>query len=119
MISPFHMCRHVLPFAFILTQFCTRLSVCSACVRISRKYERLSDRDIFQASDVCSSGVIGRDADAFIARLDHLATSVSGERHEAKFVHRKLLLTMVRGNARSVVQVDRPYSMILAFIVFL
>ena len=46
----------------------------SAEVRKSLKYDGLCDKYIFLAIAIESSGVFGRDADAFISRLGHLAT---------------------------------------------
>ena len=55
----------------------------SADIRKSDMYEVLCDRYILQAIAIESSGVLGRDTDAFIFRLGHMTTSISGERSEA------------------------------------
>ena len=57
----------------------------SAEVRKNLKYEVLCDRYIFQAIAIETSCVFGRDTNAFISRLGHLTTSISGERREAEF----------------------------------
>ena len=57
----------------------------SAEVRKNHKYEGLCDRYIFQAIAVETSCVFGRDTNAFISRLDHLTTSINGERRELSF----------------------------------
>ena len=49
-----------------------------------------------------------RDTSAFISRLGHLTTSISGERREAEFLSQRLSLATVRGNAQSVAQAGRP-----------
>ena len=82
----------------------------SAEVRKNLKYEGLCDRYIFQAIAIETSCVFGRDTNAFISRLGHLATSISGERREAEFLRQRLSLATVRGNAQSVTQVGRPSS---------
>ena len=61
----------------------------SAGVRKSHKYEWLCDRYIFQAIAIESSGEFGRDTDAFISRLGHLTTSISGEHPEAEFLRQR------------------------------
>ena len=55
----------------------------SAELRKSLMYEGLCDQCIFQAIAIESSGVFGRDTDAFISRLGHLTTSISGDCREA------------------------------------
>ena len=82
----------------------------SADVRTSQKYVGLYDRYIFQAIAIESSGVFGRDADAFISRLGHLTTSISGERREAEFLHHRLSLATALGKIQSVAPADRPSS---------
>ena len=64
----------------------------------------------FQAIIIESYGVFGRDTDAFIYRLGHLTTSISGERCEAEFLCQRLSLPTVCGNAQSVTQAGRPNS---------
>ena len=76
----------------------------SAEVRKNLKYEGLCDRYIFQAIAIETSCVFGRDTNAFISRLGHLTTSISGERREAEFLRQRLSLATVRGNAQSVTQ---------------
>ena len=71
-------------------------------------YEGLCDRYISQAIAIETSGVFGRETNAFISRLGHLATSISGERREAEFLHQRLSHATVRGNAQSVTQAGRP-----------
>ena len=82
----------------------------SAEVRKNLKYEGLCDRCIFQAIAIETPCVFGRDSNAFISWLGHLTTSISGERREAKFLHQRLSLAAVRGNAQSVAQAGRPSS---------
>ena len=82
----------------------------SAEVRKHLKYEGLCDRYIFQAMAIETSCVFGRDTNAFISRLGHLTTSISGERREAEFLRQRLSLATVRGNAQSVTQAGRPNS---------
>ena len=82
----------------------------SAEVRKNLKYEGLCDRYIFQAIAIETSCVFGRDTNAFISRLGHLTTSISGERREAEFLRQRLSLATVRGNAQSVTQAGRPSS---------
>ena len=54
--------------------------------------------------------MFGRDTNAFISRLGHLTTSISGERREAEFLRQSLSIATVRGNAQSVTQAGRPSS---------
>ena len=82
----------------------------SAEVLKNLKYEGLCDRYIFQAIAIETSCVFGRDTNAFISRLGHLTTSISGERREAEFLRQRLSLATVRGNAQSVTQAGRPSS---------
>ena len=82
----------------------------SAELHRNLKYEGLCDRNIFQAIAIESSGVFGRDTNAFISRLDHLTTSFGGERRDAEFLRQRLSLTTVRGNAKSVAQSGGPSS---------
>ena len=82
----------------------------SSEVRKIPKYEGLCDRYFFQAIAIETSCVFGRDTNAFISRLGHLTTSISGERREAKFLRQRLSLATVRGNAQSVTQAGRPSS---------
>ena len=82
----------------------------SAEVHKNLKYEWLCDRYIFQAMAIETSCVFGRDTNAFIFRLDHLTTSISGERRQAEFLRQRLSLATVRGNAQSVTQAGRPSS---------
>ena len=70
----------------------------------SHKYEGVCDGYIFQVIAFESSGLFGRDPDAFISQLGQLTTSISGERREAEFLHQRLSLATVRGNAQSVTQ---------------
>ena len=84
----------------------------SAEVRKNLMYEGLCDGYIFQAIAIETSCVFGRDTNAFISRLGHLATSVSGERREAEFLRQRLSLATVRGNAQYVTQAGRPSSWI-------
>ena len=79
-------------------------------VRKSHRNEGSCDRCIFQAIAIESSGVFGRDTDAFISRVGHLTTSISSERREAEFFCQRLSLATVRGNDKSVIQADRPSS---------
>ena len=67
----------------------------TAEVRKSHNYEGLCDRYMFQAIATESSGVFGRNTDAFIFRLGHLTTSISGERREAEFLRQSLSLATV------------------------
>ena len=76
----------------------------SAEVRKNLKYEGLCDRCIFQAMAIETSCVFGRDTNAFISRLGHLTTSISGERLEAKFLRQRLSLATICGNAQTVTQ---------------
>ena len=82
----------------------------SAEVRKNHRNEGLCDQYIFQAMAIKTSCVFGRDTNAFISRLGHLTTSISGERREAEFVRQRLSLATVRGNAQSVVQAGHPSS---------
>ena len=50
--------------------------------------------------------MFGRDTNAFIFRLGHLTTSISGERRESEFLRQRLSLEKVRGNAQSVTQAE-------------
>ena len=75
----------------------------SAEVRKNLKYEGLCDRYIFQVLAIETSCVFGRDTSAFISRLGHLTTPISGERREAEFLRQRLSLATVCGNAQSVV----------------
>ena len=81
-------------------------------VRKNLKYEGLCDRYIFQAIAIKTSYVLGRDTSAFISRLGHSTTSISGERREAEFLRQRLSLETVRGNAKSVTRAGRPSSWI-------
>ena len=74
----------------------------SAEVCKNLKYEGLCDRYIFQAITIETSCVFGRDTNAFISRLGHLAASISGECREAEFLRQRFSLATVRGNAQSV-----------------
>ena len=82
----------------------------SAEVRKNLRYEGLCDRYIFQAIAIETSCVFGRDTNAFISRLGHLAESISGERREAEFLRQRLSFATVRENAPSVTQAGRPSS---------
>ena len=82
----------------------------SAEVCKNLKYEGLCDRCIFQAIAIETSCVFGRDTNAFISRLGHLITSISGERRKAEFLRQRLSLATVRGNAKSVAQAGRRGS---------
>ena len=82
----------------------------SAEVRKNLRHEGLCDRYIFQAIAIETSCVLGRDTNAFISRLGHLTTTISGERREAEFLRKRLSLATVRGNAQSVTQAGRPSS---------
>ena len=73
-------------------------------------YKWLCDQYIFQAITIESSGVYGRDTNAFISRLGHLTTSISGEHREAEFLRQRLSLATDRGNAQSVTQAGHPSS---------
>ena len=74
----------------------------------SLRYEGLCDRYIFQAIAIESSGVLGRDTDAFISLLGHLTTSISGERREAEFHRQRLSHATVSGYTKSETQAGRP-----------
>ena len=100
------------PSALALTATEPGSASCSAEVRKNLKYEGLCDRYIFQAIAIETSCVFGRDTNAFIFRLGHLTTSISGERCEAEFLRQRLSLATVRRNAQSVTQTDRPSSLI-------
>ena len=82
----------------------------SAEIRKNLRYEGLCERYTFQAIAIETSCVFGRDTNAFISRLGHLTTSISGERREAEFFRQRLSLATVRGNAQSVTQAGRPSS---------
>ena len=82
----------------------------SAEERKSLKYVGSCDRFISHAIAIESSGVLGRDTDAFVSRLGHLTTSISGERCEAEFLRQRLSLATIRGNAQSLTQAGRPNS---------
>ena len=86
----FYLCRLFPPSALALTATEPGSASRSTEVRKSLKYEGLFDRCIFQANAIESSGVFGRDTDAFISRLGHLTTSISGERLEAEFLRQCL-----------------------------
>ena len=81
--------------AYALTAIEPGLAARSAEIRKSHRYEELCDRYIFQAITIESSDVFGRDTDAFISRLGHLTTSISGERHKAEFLCQRLSLETV------------------------
>ena len=68
----------------------------SAEVRKSHRYEWLCDRYIFQAIAIEFSGEFGRDTFAFISRLGHLTTSISGEHPEVEFRRKRLSHAAVR-----------------------
>ena len=91
---------------------CYRAWIASRSVEVRKnlKYEGLCDRYIFQAIAIETSCVFGRDTNAFISRLGHLATSISGERREAEFLRQRLSLATVCGNVQSVTQAGRPSS---------
>ena len=78
--------------------------------KFARTLGMKGDRYIFQAIPIETSCVFGRDTNAFISRLGHLATSISGERHEAEFLRQRLSLATVSGNAQSETQAGRPSS---------
>ena len=82
----------------------------SAEVRKNLKYEGLCDRCIFQAIAIETSCVFGRDTITFISLLGHLTTSISCELREAEFLHQRLSLATVCGNAQSVTQAGHPSS---------
>ena len=82
----------------------------SAEVCKNLKYEGLCGGYILQAIAIETSCVFGRDTNAFIFRLGHLSTSVSGEHREAEFLRQRLSLATVRGNAQSVTQAGRSSS---------
>ena len=86
------------PSALVLTATEPGSASRSAEVRKILKYELLCDRYIFQAIAIETSSVFGRDINAFISRLGHLTTSISGERREAEFIRQRLSLANVRGN---------------------
>ena len=77
---------------------------------ISWSKNNKTNRYIFQAIAIETSCVFGQDTNAFISRLGHLTTSISGERREAEFLRQRLSLATVRGNAQSVTQAGRPSS---------
>ena len=95
------------PSALALTESEPESASRSAEVRKNLKYEGLCDRYMFQTIANESSGVLGRDTNAFIPRLCHLTTSISVERREAEFLRQHLSLATVRGNAKSVTQAGR------------
>ena len=101
-----YLCRLFFPSALALTATEPGSASRSAEVRKNLKYEGLCDRYIFQAIAIETSCVFGRDTNAFISRLGHLATS--GERREAEFLRQRLSLATVRGSAQSVTQAGRP-----------
>ena len=74
------------PSALALTDTEPGSASCSAEVRKNLKYEGLCDRYIFKAIAIETSCVFGRDTNAFISRLGHLTTSISGECREAEFL---------------------------------
>ena len=82
----------------------------SAEVRKNLMYEGLCHQCIFQAVAIDTSGVFGRDTNAFISRLGHLTTSIGGERREVEFLRQRLSLATFHGNAQSVTQAGRPSS---------
>ena len=98
------------PSALVLTATVHGSASRSAEVLKNLKYEGLCGRYIFQAIAIETSCVFGRDTNAFISRLGHLATSISGERCEAEFLRQRLSLATVRGSAQSVTQAGRPCS---------
>ena len=98
------------PSALALTAIEPGSAARSAEVRRSQKHDGLCNRYIFQAIAIESSGVLGRDTDAFISRLGHLVSSIGGERREAEFLRQRLSLATVRGNAQSDTQAGRPSS---------
>ena len=98
------------PSALSLTATEPRSASRSAEVRKNLQYEGLCDRYIFQAIAIETFCVFGQDTNAFISRLGHMTTSISGERREAEFLRKRLSLATVRGNAQSVTQAGRPSS---------
>ena len=104
----FYLCRLFSPIC--IGSDCTEPGSASRSVEVRKnlKLEKLCDRYIFQAIAIESSSVFGRDRNAFISRLGHLTTSISGERREAEFLLQRLSLATVRGNAQSVTQAGLP-----------
>ena len=100
------------PSALALTATVPGSASRSAEVRKNLRYEGLCDRYIIQAIAIESSCVYGWDTNAFISRLGHLTTSISGERREAEFLRQRLTKATVRGNAQSVTQAGLPSSWI-------
>ena len=90
------------PSALALTVIKPGSAAHSAEVCKNLKYEGLCDRYIFQAITIESTGVFGQDTGAFVSRLDHLTTSISGELCVAEFLCQCLSLATVHGNAQSV-----------------
>ena len=72
--------RH--PVVFSLCHFGRPLPDFLTC--LSAAVQPYFNNNIFQAIAINSSVVIGWDADAFIVRLGHMTTSISGECHEAE-----------------------------------
>ena len=105
-----YFCRFFLPPALALTATDLGPTSRSAEVHKNHKYEGLCDRYIFQTIAIETSCVFGRDTNAFISRLGHLATSISGQRREAEFLSQRLSLATVCGYAQSVTQAGRPSS---------
>ena len=85
-------------------------SASRSAVHKNLMYEGLCDRYIFQAIAIESSGVFGRDTNAFISRLGHLTTSISGERRKAVFLRQRLSLAIVHENAQSATPAGHPSS---------
>ena len=81
-----YLCRLFPPSALALTATEPESASRSAEVRKNLKYEGLCDRYFFQAMAIETSCVFGRDTNAFISRLGHLTTSISGQRRKAEYV---------------------------------
>ena len=105
-----YLCRLFSPSAFALTATEPGSASRSPEVRKNLRYEGLCDRYNFQSMIIETTCGFGRDTSAFISRLGHLNTSISGERREAEFLRQRLSLATVRGNAQTVTQAGHPSS---------
>ena len=92
----FYLCRLFSPLS--IGSDCNRAWISISFSRSSQdlKYEGLCERYICQAIAIETSCVFGRDTNAFISRLGHLAALISGERCEAEFLRQRLSLATVR-----------------------
>ena len=70
--------------------------------RKRERYRELSERFIFEPLAVETMGVLGPSSQTFLTQLGRRISANTGERRELEWLHQRISLAVMRGNAAAI-----------------